>query len=50
MGLYMGVGRTQNRASQVMNDVRDEGGDYKAKGGRGYNTCLLYTSPSPRDS
>jgi len=38
MGLYMGVGRTQNRASQVMNDVRDEGGDYKAKGGRGYNT------------
>ena len=38
MGLYMGVGRTQNRASQVMNDVRDEGGDYKVKGGRGYNT------------
>jgi hypothetical protein len=34
----MGVGRTQNRASQVMNDVRDEGGDYKVKGGRGYNT------------
>ena len=28
MSLYMGVGRTQNRASQVMNDVRDEGGDY----------------------
>lgn len=38
MGLYMGVGRTQNRASQVMNDVRDEGADYKVKGGRGYNT------------
>jgi hypothetical protein len=38
MGLYMGVGRTQNRASQVMNDVRNEGGDYKVKGGRGYNT------------
>lgn len=38
MGLHMGVGRTQNRASQVMNDVRDEGGDYKVKGGRGYNT------------
>ncbi|ARP79957.1 hypothetical protein CAL12_03365 [Bordetella genomosp. 8] len=38
MSLYMGVGRTQNRASQVMNDVRDEGGEYKVKGGRGYNT------------
>lgn len=38
MSLHMGVGRTQNRASQVMNDVRDEGGDYKVKGGRGYNT------------
>lgn len=38
MSLYMGVGRTQNRASQVMNDVRNEGGDYKVKGGRGYNT------------
>ncbi|WP_144630078.1 TauD/TfdA family dioxygenase [Bordetella genomosp. 13] len=38
MGLYMGVGRTQNRASQVMNDVRNEGGEYKVKGGRGYNT------------
>lgn len=38
MSLYMGVGRTQNRASQFMNDVRDEGGEYKIKGGRGYNT------------
>jgi hypothetical protein len=26
MGLYMGVGRTQNRASEVINDVRDAGG------------------------
>jgi len=38
MSLYMGVGRTQNRASEIMNDVRNEGGDYKVKGGRGYNT------------
>ncbi|GGX03108.1 hypothetical protein GCM10007242_05230 [Pigmentiphaga litoralis] len=38
MALYMGVGRTQNRASQIMNDVRNEGGEYKVKGGRGYNT------------
>jgi hypothetical protein len=38
MGLHMGVGRTQNRASQCINDVRDEGGDYQVKGGRGYNT------------
>lgn len=38
MGLYMGVGRTQNRASQCINDVRNEGADYKVKGGRGYNT------------
>ncbi len=38
MSLYMGVGRTQNRASQVINDVRNEGLDYKVKGGRGYNT------------
>ncbi|KAH8897659.1 Clavaminate synthase-like protein [Thozetella sp. PMI_491] len=38
MGLYMGVGRTQNRASEVINDVRDAGGGYKVKGGRGYNT------------
>ena len=38
MALHMGVGRTQNRASQVMNDVRDAGGEYKVKGGRGYNT------------
>jgi len=38
MSLYMGVGRTQNRASEVMNDVRDAGGQYNVKGGRGYNT------------
>lgn len=38
MALYMGVGRTQNRASEVINDVRDAGGEYKVKGGRGYNT------------
>ncbi|CAM4396859.1 TauD/TfdA family dioxygenase [Bordetella muralis] len=38
LALYMGVGRTQNRASQFINDVRDAGGEYKVKGGRGYNT------------
>lgn len=38
MSLHMGVARTQNRASQVMNDVRNDGGEYKVKGGRGYNT------------
>jgi hypothetical protein len=38
MGLYMGVARTQNRASEIINDVRDAGGSYKVKGGRGYNT------------
>ncbi|OAA57992.1 Taurine catabolism dioxygenase TauD/TfdA [Niveomyces insectorum RCEF 264] len=38
MGLHMGVARTQNRASEVINDVRDAGGDYKGKNGRGYNT------------
>ena len=40
MGLHTGVARTQNPASQYMNDVRDEGGEYKAANGRsrGYNT------------
>jgi hypothetical protein len=38
MSLCMGTARTQNRASQFMNDVRDEGATYKTKGGRGYNT------------
>lgn len=40
MGLHSGVARTQNPASQVMNDVRDAGAEYKAVNGRsrGYNT------------
>lgn len=38
MGLHAGVGRTQNRASDFMNDVRDAGGTYKVTNGRGYNT------------
>jgi alpha-ketoglutarate-dependent taurine dioxygenase len=40
MGLHTGVARTQNPASQYMNDVRDEGAVYKAANGRsrGYNT------------
>ncbi|KAJ7654627.1 hypothetical protein DFH06DRAFT_518220 [Mycena polygramma] len=38
MSLYMGVGRTQNRASEFISDVRDAGASYKVKGGRGYNT------------
>jgi len=40
MGLHAGVARTQNPASQYMNDVRDEGAEYKAATGRsrGYNT------------
>ena len=40
MGLHAGVARTQNPASQYMNDVRDEGAVYKAANGRsrGYNT------------
>ena len=38
MSLYMGVGRTQNRASEIINDVRDIGASYKVKNGRGYNT------------
>lgn len=38
MSLYMGVGRTQNKASEVINHVRDTGGSYYVKGGRGYNT------------
>jgi alpha-ketoglutarate-dependent taurine dioxygenase len=40
MSLHAGVARTQNPASQVMNDVRDEGAAYKAANGqsRGYNT------------
>lgn len=38
MGLHSGVARTQNPASQYMNDVRDIGAVYKGKNGRGYNT------------
>jgi hypothetical protein len=38
IGLHVGIARTQNRASQVMTDVRDDGGSYKTKNGRGYNT------------
>jgi alpha-ketoglutarate-dependent taurine dioxygenase len=38
MGLHMGVARTQNRASDVLNDVRDIGSTYKTTNGRGYNT------------
>ena len=38
MGLHMGAARTQNRASQVITDVRNAGASYKVKGGRGYNT------------
>lgn len=38
LGLHMGVARTQNRASDVLNDVRDVGSVYKTKNGRGYNT------------
>jgi len=38
LGLHLGVARPQNKLSDVMNDVRDEGADYKVKGGRGYNT------------
>lgn len=40
MGLHAGVARTQNPASEFMNNVRDEGAAYKAANGRsrGYNT------------
>lgn len=38
IGLHMGVARTQNRASDFIADVRNEGGVYKGANGRGYNT------------
>lgn len=38
MGLFLGVARTQNKASDILNDVRDAGGNYKGANGRGYNT------------
>ena len=37
MGLHMGVARTQNKMSDILNDVRDVGAEYY-KSGRGYNT------------
>ncbi|KAK7964953.1 hypothetical protein PG996_000685 [Apiospora saccharicola] len=46
MGLYMGVARPQNRASEVINDVRDAGGSYKSPGGRGYNTNAGLAGPA----
>ncbi len=38
LGLHLGVARTQNKASDILNDVRDAGGSYKVTNGRGYNT------------
>ena len=38
MALHLGVARTQNPASQYMNDVRDEGAVYKGKNSSGDNT------------
>ncbi len=38
IGLHCGVARTQNKQSQFINDVRDTGGVYREKNGRGYNT------------
>ena len=38
MGLHTGVARTQNRASDILNDVRNVGSVYKTTNGRGYNT------------
>ena len=38
VGLHVGLARTQNKASDIMTDVRDVGGSYKTKDGRGYNT------------
>lgn len=37
MGLHIGIARTQNKASDILNDVRDVGAEYY-KSGRGYNT------------
>ena len=37
IGLHLGVARTQNKASDILNDVRDVGAEYY-KSGRGYNT------------
>ena len=38
MGLHVGVARPQNINSDYLTDVRDAGGSYLVKGGRGYNT------------
>lgn len=38
IGLHMGVPRPQGKSSSFMSDVRDAGGVYRAKTGRGYNT------------
>ena len=38
LSLHVGVARPQNKNSDVMNDVRDEGNQYRAPEGRGYNT------------
>lgn len=38
MGLHVGLARPQNAASEILNDVRDAGGAYHVKNGRGYNT------------
>jgi Taurine catabolism dioxygenase TauD, TfdA family len=38
LGLHLGVARPQGKASQLMSDVRADGGQYRGLGGRGYNT------------
>ena len=38
LGLHTGVARTQGKSSQYMSDVRNEGGEYRGKNGRGYDT------------
>jgi hypothetical protein len=38
LGTHLGVARPQGKASQLMSDVRAAGGNYRAVGGRGYNT------------
>lgn len=38
LSLHLGVPRPQGKASSFMSDVRDAGGVYRAKTGRGYNT------------
>ena len=38
IGTHLGVARPQGKASQLMSDVRADGGQYRGTGGRGYNT------------